>query len=97
MKGKLKRHRWNESIFAGRSLIKNIDASWKKEQTPQNAMENKQFKLFNLRNIDYEKKYSSSKILRIFDYCFAIFHGTTLAIVKSRPVLEFMCIVVRCW
>ena len=41
-------------LFAGRSLFKNIDASWKKEQTPQNAMENKQFKLFNLRNIDYE-------------------------------------------
>ena len=42
-------------LFAGRSITKNIDVSWKKEQTPQNAMENKQFKLFNLRNIDYEK------------------------------------------
>ena len=41
-------------LFAGRSLSKNIEVSWKKEQTPQNAMQNKQFKLFNLRNIDYE-------------------------------------------
>ena len=30
------------------------DVSWKKEQTPQNEMENKQFKLFNLRGIDYK-------------------------------------------
>ena len=41
-------------LFAGRSLSKNIEVSWKKEQTPQTAMQNKQFKLFNLRNIDYE-------------------------------------------
>ena len=41
-------------LFAGRSLFKNIDVTWKKEQTPQNDMQNKQFKLFNLRNIDYE-------------------------------------------
>merc|ERR1719436_1791117 len=42
------------TAFCARSLSKNIDVSWQKEMTPQNGWEQKQFKMFNPRKIDYE-------------------------------------------
>ena len=41
--------------YCVRSLTRNGDVSWQKEQTPQNALSGKQFKMFNPRGIEYEK------------------------------------------
>merc|ERR1712080_443052 len=41
--------------FCTRSLTRNVDVTWQKEQTPQNALQGKQFKMFNLRGIEYDK------------------------------------------
>merc|ERR1712200_393029 len=47
-----------------RSLTRNVDVSWQKEQTPQNALSGKQFKMFNPRGIEYEKLEKPPSILK---------------------------------
>jgi len=39
--------------YCGRSLTRNVDVSWQKEQTPQNALNGKQFKFFNPRSTEF--------------------------------------------
>ena len=44
------------AAYCIRSLTRNADVSWTKEQTPQNMWKGKQFKMFNPRGIDHTEQ-----------------------------------------
>merc|ERR1711978_100143 len=43
------------TAYCIRSLTRNADVTWQKEETPQNALQGKQLKMFNPRGIEFDK------------------------------------------